>query len=449
MIRPEEAHRPWTVSELALEIRRELRPLSTVLVRGEVSGMKRSARGHYSFTVRDQAASVDAFLFAADARRLPMVPEDGQEFIFRGRIDFWAQGGKLRLIVDYVEFDDVGKLRARLEQLKAKLELEGAFEAARKRPLPFLPRSIGLITSPTGAVIHDLQETILDRFPNIEILVYPAQVQGTASPASVAMALARCNREQRAEVAVIARGGGSFEELYAFNTEVVARAILQSRVPVVTALGHTSDRTVADLVADAECRTPTEAGGRVVPRKTELRRGLDERRRRLQREATARLRAAQESVARRQEALRKALPGLIQRRAERLERSRAALARLSPEQQLARRLELHARQSDRLEAMAGAVLRARRQQLAGRRAAERLGVLVDRRLRDAERGLAQRHSRLLALSPDSVLARGYSITLALPGRRVLRSTAETRAGGEIEVRLAEGTLTARVEAARP
>src|SRR6266851_4490910 len=210
MLRPEEVRRPWTVSELALEIRRELRPLATVLVKGEVSGMKRSARGHYGFTVRDQGAAIEAFLFADDARRLPMVPEDGQEFVFRGRIDFWAQGGRLRLIVDYVEFDDAGKMRARLEQLKTKLEMEGAFDPARKRALPFLPRSVALITSPTGAVIHDLQETILDRFPNIEILVYPAQVQGTASPASVAGALSRCNREGRAQVAVIARGGGSF-----------------------------------------------------------------------------------------------------------------------------------------------------------------------------------------------------------------------------------------------
>jgi exodeoxyribonuclease VII large subunit len=449
MLRPEEVRRPWTVSELALEIRRELRPLSTVLVKGEVSGMKRSARGHYGFTVRDQGAAIEAFLFADDARRLPMVPEDGQEFVFRGRIDFWAQGGRLRLIVDYVEFDDAGKMRARLEQLKTKLELEGAFEAARKRQLPFLPRSVALITSPTGAVIHDLQETILDRFPNIEILVYPAQVQGTASPASVAGALGRCNREGRAQVAVIARGGGSFEELYAFNTEVVARAILNSRLPVVTALGHTSDRTIADLVADAECRTPTEAGGRVVPRKADLQAGLVERSRRLEREVSNRLRAAGERLAQRSQALRRAVPALVQRRTERLERSRAALARLSPEQQLARRGELLARQRARLEALAAAQVKARLNQLVGRQAGERLVTLLERRLRDAQADVAQRRQRLLALSPEAVLARGYSITLALPDRQVLRSARQVEPGRDIEIRLAEGSLSARVEAKHP
>jgi exodeoxyribonuclease VII large subunit len=277
VIRPEAAERPFTVSELALEVRRALRPLSSVLVMGEVSGMKLSAKGHYSFAIRDAGAVVQAFLFAGDARRLGLVPEDGQEFIFRGRVDFWPQGGQLRLVVEFIQFDDFGRMRSQLEALKMRLETEGAFSTARKRALPFLPRVVALVTSPTGAVIHDLQETILDRFPNMEILVYAAQVQGTASPASVVAALRRCNREGRAEVAVIARGGGSFEELYAFNTEPVARAILASRVPVVTALGHTSDRTVADMVADAECRTPTEAATRIVPSKADLSAQLAER----------------------------------------------------------------------------------------------------------------------------------------------------------------------------
>src|SRR2546430_8670021 len=158
--------------------------------------MKLSAKGHYSFAVRDAGAVIQAFLFASDARRLGLVPEDGQEFIFRGRVDFWPQGGQLRLVVEFIQFDDFGRMRAQLEALKLRLEADGAFSAERKRPLPFLPRVVALITSPTGAVIHDLQETILDRFPNMEILVYAAQVQGTASPASVIAALRRCNRSE-------------------------------------------------------------------------------------------------------------------------------------------------------------------------------------------------------------------------------------------------------------
>src|SRR5713226_2983302 len=232
MIRPEEAQRPYTVTELANEIRRELRPLTALLVKGEVSGMKQGAGGHYNFTIRDGVSRLDAVLFADDARRVTTLPEDGQVVIFRGR----------------VEFDDVGKLRARLEELKRRLEVEGAFAPGRKRRLPFLPQAVALITSPTGAVIHDLQETIWERYPNMGVVVYPVQVQGTAAPMSVSRALRRCNEEGLADVIVVARGGGSFEELYAFNTEVIARAILGSRLPVVTALGHTSDRTVADMV---------------------------------------------------------------------------------------------------------------------------------------------------------------------------------------------------------
>ncbi|MGH7776398.1 MAG: exodeoxyribonuclease VII large subunit, partial [Candidatus Dormibacterales bacterium] len=277
MLNAEEGRRPWTVSELAQQIRQELRPLANVIVKGEVSGIRQSGRGHLGFTVKDEASLIEAMIWADTARRLPLLPEDGQEFIFQGRVDFWPQGGRLRLIVERLEFDDVGRLRARLERLKQQLEAEGAFEAARKRPIPFLPRRVALVTSPTGAVIHDLQETILDRYPTMAVAVYPAQVQGTASPASVVAALRRCNHDADCGVVVIARGGGSFEELYAFNTEAVARAILASQVPVVTALGHTSDRTLADMVADAECRTPTEAGARVVPRHADLKAQMAQR----------------------------------------------------------------------------------------------------------------------------------------------------------------------------
>jgi exodeoxyribonuclease VII large subunit len=436
-----------TVSELSFEIRRALRPLSTVLVKGEVTGLKRTGRGNYSFAVRDQQAVVNAFLYGDQARRLGIVPEDGQVFVFRGRVDVWASG-HLNLIVDFIQFDDVGRLRAQLEAVKRRLELEGAFAPERKRRLPFLPRVVALITSPTGAVIHDLQETILDRYPNMEILVYPAQVQGTASPGSVVLALRRCNQEARADVVVIARGGGSFEELYAFNTEPVARAILASRIPVVTALGHTSDRTVADMVADAECRTPTDAGTRVVPRRADLVAGLAERRRRLDREAARLVGDRAERLAQRRQRLAQALPSLLRRRAERLDRFRLELARLSPGRQLDRRQELLRDRAARLEAGPRRLVRQRAGELAGRRAAERLDRALAARLQAAETGLAHRRGRLQALSPERVLGRGYSITLDEAGH-VLRSAAGVEPGRTITVRLAAGSLAARVEESRP
>ena len=424
MLKPEEVRRPWTVSELARQIQAELQPLRNVFVKGEVSGMKLSAKGHYSFTIRDSAAVIEAFIFGSDARRLAMIPEDGQEFIFRGRIDYWAQGGRIRLLVDYLEFDDVGKLRAQIELLKQRLELEGAFAPERKRPLPFLPLAVALVTSPTGAVIHDLQQTIWDRFPNMDILVYPAQVQGAAAPGSLVAALRQANRDGRAEVVVIARGGGSFEDLYGFNTEPVVRAILASRIPVVTALGHTSDRTLADMASDAECRTPTEAGARVVPRKSQLVEQLRERARRLEREGLRRVQASLEAVTRRRERLAQLLPAQFALRQRRLERAKADLARLSPAQQLARR---------------GVELRER----GGRLQAAGLRMLTR-----AARELDHRRGRMDSLSPEAVLARGYSITSDAETGQVLKDASATAVQRRIRVRLASGMLGARVEEVR-
>jgi exodeoxyribonuclease VII large subunit len=445
VLRPEEAARPLTVTELANEIRRELRPLTALLVKGEVSGMKRGTKGHYSFAIRDGQNLINAFIYADDARKVTTLPEDGQVFIFRGRVDYWAQYGTVRFIVDQVEFDDVGKLRARLEELKRRLEAEGAFAPERKRRLPFLPRAVALVTSPTGAVIHDLQETILDRFPNMKIVVYPVQVQGTAATGSIARALRRCNAEALADVIVLARGGGSFEELFVFNTEPIARAILQSALPVVTALGHTSDRTVADMVADAECRTPTEAGSRVVPRKSDLLRQLAERDRRLTREQTQRLSREAERLASRRGRLLQVLPNLVRGREQRLARARADVARLSPVQQVARRAEALADRGRRVEVAAAGRLNRGRTLLASRRAEDRIERAIMARFTNATRGLAHRRERLLALSPDSVLSRGYSITQDADTGAVLRAAGETKPGRGVRIRLASGHVGARVE----
>jgi exodeoxyribonuclease VII large subunit len=423
MLKPEEAQRPYTVTELANEIRRELRPLTALLVKGEVSGMKRGAAGHYNFSIQDGYSRIDAVLFADDSRRVTTLPEDGQVFIFRGKVDFFGKIGRLSFIVDQVEFDDVGKLRARLEELKRRLELEGAFDARRKRPLPYLPTSVALITSPTGAVIHDLQETIWDRYPNMGVVVYPVQVQGAGAPMSVARALRRCNAENLADVIVLARGGGSFEEMYAFNTELVARAILDSKLPVVTALGHTSDRTVADLVGDAECRTPTEAGTRVVPKKADLLLNLQDRRRRLDRELTQR----------------------VARYVERIDRASRELQRLSPVAQVARREEALRDRRRRLDSAARARMTKSTNALASRRAEQRLERALMERFAAATRAIAHRQDKLVALSPDAVLERGYSITHDADTGAVIRAAAATAEGRRVRIRLAEGRLGARVD----
>ena len=433
------------MTELANEVRRALRPLVAILLKGEVSGMKQGSKGHYSFVIRDGQSLINAFIYADDARRLATLPEDGQVFVFRGRVDYWTQYGTVRFIVDQVEFDDVGKLRARLEELKRRLEGEGAFAPERKRPVPFLPRAVALLTSPTGAVIHDLQETIWERYPNMGVVVYPVQVQGAAAPMSVARALRRCNQEQLADVIVLARGGGSFEELYAFNTEIVARAILESKLPVVTALGHTSDRTVADLVGDAECRTPTEAGARVVPKKSELVAQLRERERRVGREVARKVTLEAERLSSVRQRILQLLPALVRQRADRLARAAGELGRLSPVAQVARREEALRERGRRLHAAAAGRVRRSGDALASRRAAARLDRGLAERFAAAARGLDHRRQRLVALSPEAVLTRGYSITQDAETGVVLKSAAATARGRRLKIRLAAGRLAASVE----
>ena len=449
MLRPEEAQRPYSVTELANEIRRELRPLTALLLKGEVSGMKRGPSGHFNFSVQDGVSRLDAVLFADQARRVTTLPEDGQVFVFRGRVDFFGKTGRLSFIVDQVEFDDVGKLRARLEDLKRRLEAEGAFAAARKRRLPFLPRAVALLTSPTGAVIHDLQETIWERYPNMGVVVYPVQVQGAAAPTSVVRGLKRCNQEALADVIVLARGGGSFEELYAFNTEVVARAILESHIPVATALGHTSDRTVADLVADAECRTPTEAGARVVPKKADLLIQLRERGRRIDREIAQRVGREGDRLAHKKQRLGQLLTTLVRQRVERLARAAIEVGRLSPLAQVARREDALRERGRRLSSAASARLARGRNALAARRSTDRLDRALTERFASATRSLDHRSQRLLALSPDAVLSRGYSITQDAQSGAVLKTTNGIPINHRVRIRLAAGRLGARVEEVDP
>src|SRR5438105_5979961 len=445
MLKPEEAQRPYTVTELANEIRRELRPLTALLVKGEVSGMKQGGKGHYSFAIRDGQSLINAFMYADDARRVTTLPEDGQVFIFRGRVDYWAQYGTLRFIVDQVEFDDIGKLRAQLEELKRRLEAEGAFAAERKRRLPFLPRTVALLTSPTGAVIHDLQETIWERYPNMGIVVYPVQVQGAAAPMSVARALRRCNQERAADVIVLARGGGSFEEMYAFNTELVARAILDSKLPVVTALGHTSDRTVADLVGDAECRTPTEAGARVVPKKSDLIAQLRERKRRLDREIAQRFSQEDDRLRSLRMRLLRWLSTLIQRPTERLAHAQADLAKLSPVHQIERREQALREQRRRLHSALTLRLQMSHARLNATRGEERIERALANRFAEQARRLQSQHQRLVALSPESVLTRGYSITRDAKSGAILRSASEAAVEQRVTIQLGSGKLAGRIE----
>jgi len=298
-VQPQEAIRPMSVLELNTRIHELLAMrYQSVVVKGEVNGVSLSG-GHVWFVLKDPGARLDAVIFSSTARRLPFLPQDGQELVVTGQVDYHAQSGRMKLVVSRLDYDGAGKMREATERLKRRLEAEGAFDPSRKRPLPFLPRSVALITSPSGAVIHDLQQTIWERFPNMSLYVYAAQVQGTASQRSLVAALRQCDRDGAADVCIVARGGGSPEELMAFNQEPVVRAVQAMHIPVVTALGHTSDRTLADLVADREARTPTAAAELVVPRKRDLLRQLEEGAHGLRRAARMALLGREQALTRR------------------------------------------------------------------------------------------------------------------------------------------------------
>jgi exodeoxyribonuclease VII large subunit len=449
-VQPQEAIKPLTVLELNTRIHDLLAArFQSVVVKGEVSGVSPRG-GHVWFTLKDSAATVGAVIFSGTARRLPFLPENGQELVVTCQVDYHAQYGRVNLVVSRLDYDGAGKMRAAVEQLKRRLESEGAFRPERKRALPFLPRCIALITSPSGAVIHDLQQGIWERFPNTRLVVYPALVQGTASQRSLVAALRQCDQDQLADVVIVARGGGSFEELMAFNQEAVVRAIQAMRIPVVTALGHTSDRTLADLVADREARTPTAAAELVVPNKVDLLRQLGERGQRLQRAGLTALITPAHQLQRRHQTLERLAYDLHARRRERIAHLEGMLRQRDPREVLRQRerslREARRRLQRSWQGTAQRILTARLQ-AAGLR--ERIVSLAERGMRERAGGLQGRAVRLSSLAPEQTLKRGYSICVDGGDGGIIRGADQARKGQPVRVLLAAGRLEATVDEAIP
>src|SRR3981081_4414740 len=411
-VQPQDAIKPLTVLELNTRIHDLLAGrFQSVVVKGEVSGVSLRG-GHIWFTLKDAAAAVGAVIFSSTARRLPFLPEKRQELVLSCQVDYHAQYGRVNLVVSKLDYDGAGKLRAAIEQLKRRLEAAGAFSAERKRALPLLPACIALITSPGGAEIHDLQQTIWEPFPNMRLVVYPALVQGTASQRSLVAALRQCNQDLVADVAIVARGGGSFEELMAFNQEAVVRAIQAMRIPVVTALGHTSDRTLADLVADREARTPTAAAELVVPKKADLLRQLGERGQRLQRAGLTALIAPLHQLQQRRQSLARLARDLHLRQRERLSYLEGMLRRREPREVWRQRERaLQGSRAGLQRCGEGAHHRARTGARQTQSLFERLLALAGRGVRERAGALESRASRLSSLAPEQTLKRGYSIIL--------------------------------------
>jgi len=371
--------------------------IGDVWVAGEISNFRVPASGHFYFGLKDEQSQVAAVMFRSANQRLRFRPQDGLEVVGHGRVGLYDVRGDLQIYVDDMEPRGLGSALLALRQLKERLEAEGLFDAARKRPLPEWPRTIGVVTALTGAAVHDIVTTLRARMPSIPVVVRPVRVQGEEAGADIVQALADLNRLPEVEVIIVGRGGGSLEDLWSFNEERVVRAIAASRVPVVSAVGHEIDVTLADLAADLRAATPTAAANLVVADRGEVQQLL------------VRLSAA--------------LAGALRARL-RAEHTRVDF--------LTRRLR-DPRQ----------VLRAQRLRIdeLGERA--RRGLEATFRL--AQERLRGSSERLHALSPLGVLQRGYSITRRLADGRVVRAAAELVPGERVEITFREGRTRALVE----
>src|SRR5271157_2833880 len=262
---------PISVSDLVRMVRDALDAnLGEHWVVGEISNARLAPSNHFYFTLKDSRSAINVVMFKSAFNRMRFKAADGMEVIVRGRVQVFAQRGALQLYAEEMEPRGVGALQVAFEQLKRRLEAEGLFDRARKRAMPFLPRRIGIVTARGGAGLRDMLRILFDRFPNLQVIFRPAKVQGDSSAQEIADAIADLNRDGRAEVVIVGRGGGSLEDLWAFNEEVVARAIFRSEIPVISAVGHEVDYTIADFVADLRAPTPTAAAQMVVPSLDEL-----------------------------------------------------------------------------------------------------------------------------------------------------------------------------------
>jgi exodeoxyribonuclease VII large subunit len=430
----------YSVTELNGAIRGLLNDQFTdIWVAGEISGTRVPASGHYYFTLKDEGAQIKAVCYKMTARYLKFKPQDGVAVLARGRVDMYDARGEVQLIVEAIEPQGHGALQLAFEQLKKKLAAEGLFETSRKRALPALPTRIGIVTSPTGAVIRDILHVMERRFPGRHVRIYPAQVQGEGAAEQVAAGLEYFSESGWAEVVIVARGGGSLEDLWTFNQERVARAIAGCSVPVISAVGHETDFTIADFVADLRAPTPSAAAELVVPTRESLLEALETTERRLLQ--TVRLKIATRARAlHRVEVDRAALHRTIGRRMQRVDELEYRV-----KEQMRASMERRKKALDRARSsIAQLDVRLR---FAGIRrriesAEEALRQLARLRLTRAQGRLAPLQAHLVQLSPLKILDRGYAI---VENRgKIVKAPQDAPASSEVDIRVAEGRLRGRI-----
>jgi len=444
--RDEQKKRVLTVSQLTQFIKGRLEAeFSDLWIEGEASNLRIPTSGHVYFTLKDEASQIKAVVFRSSARFLKFRPKDGQQLLCRAHVMVYEPKGEYQLIIDYLEPKGLGALQQAFEQLKERLAREGLFEESRKRPLPILPKKIGIITSPTGAVIRDMLQILNRRYANLGILINPVPVQGSGAAKEIARALEELNLRGDLDVIILARGGGSLEDLWPFNEEIVARAIYHSRVPVISAVGHETDYTIADFVADLRAPTPSAAAELVIGRKTEMISHLQSWAIRLQQAFLGlleRWRGQQREMLRGLLDPRRSIEGHFRRLDELDHRIRRAWAQTF--NQVLMRWEVF----DRRLLFVNPLEQYRRQRLELNQRGMRLSQWMEMQVQLHRKLLEKWTGKLDALSPLAVLSRGYSIAHRLPHMTLIRDADEMKRGDLFRLTLHRGALVSRVEEVR-
>jgi exodeoxyribonuclease VII large subunit len=433
----------WSVSELTSRIRSVVESaFPFVWVHGEVSNVRIPASGHLYFTLKDQSAQISAVMFRGQARQARFVPEDGMSITGLGRLSVYEARGSYQIVLEYIEPAGIGALQLAFEKLKRRLAEKGFFDASQKKPLPFLPKKISLITSPSGAVVHDLITVISRRFSSIHIQIIPARVQGVGAEDEIVQAISLANSQADSDVIVLARGGGSLEDLQAFNSEPVAVAIHGSRIPVVSAIGHETDVTIADFVADLRAPTPSVAGELVVPEKLELSRRCRAAQAALEAGMKRQLMYLRNQVHKLMATFRNPRKK-IQEHWMRLDDLSSRLDRLA-------RLRLRQSATEignlarRLSAASPRAL-LRHQRSTNEAVRQRLSAAITILVKNKRAQAMESILRVNSLDPLAILKRGYSVTRILPGLAVVTRPEQVRIGSELETRVAGGRLICTVK----
>lgn len=432
-----------TISQLNAQARMLLeRGLGSVWLEGEISNLARPSSGHWYFSLKDEGAQVRCAMFRQRSMLVRFPVRDGSRVLARGKVSIYEPRGDFQVVIEHLEEAGEGALRRRFEELKKKLLAEGLFEAAPKKPLPTLPRRIGVITSPTGAALRDILHILRRRFPAIPVLIYPVAVQGENAPREIVQALQLAGRRAECDVLILARGGGSLEDLLAFNEESVARAIFACPVPLISGVGHETDFTIADFVADERAPTPSGAAERAVSDRAEILRALGTLERNVVAAMRRRLTSLRQALLQHERGLARSHPGTrLRQHAQRLDELEQRMQRA-----MTRQLERSRVRLTNASALLSRSSPARRLVPLRQRfdaAERRLPLAMRRRLLQSRERWERAIHTLHAVSPLATLDRGYAIVADAAGHVVTDAT-QLAPGAVIEARLARGTVRAKV-----